>query len=59
MLSEVSSLEHIFTWTTALQLLTLACVALLPGALLRRWAPRRLILEGLECNGMGTRQKNE
>ncbi|XP_048857823.1 transmembrane protein 41A-A-like [Brienomyrus brachyistius] len=58
-LSEISSLDHIFTWATALQLLTLACVALLPGALLRRWGPRRLALGGLEHNGMGTRQKSE
>uniref|UniRef100_A0A8B9JTX5 Transmembrane protein 41ab n=1 Tax=Astyanax mexicanus TaxID=7994 RepID=A0A8B9JTX5_ASTMX len=36
-LSEITSLDDIFSWRTLLQLLLIACMALLPGALIRRY----------------------
>ncbi|KAL4609014.1 transmembrane protein 41A-A-like isoform X1 [Arapaima gigas] len=58
-LSEISSLDDIFTWGRALQLLAIACAALLPGALLRHCAYGRLHLDGLQSNGViGAHQKS-
>ncbi|KAM6956417.1 transmembrane protein 41A-B [Aplochiton taeniatus] len=48
MLSEISSLDDIFSWGTLSQLLAIACVALLPGALIRHYSQAHLKLEGLE-----------
>ncbi|XP_029386025.1 transmembrane protein 41A-A [Echeneis naucrates] len=42
MLSEVSSLDDLFSWERLLQLLAIACMALMPGALIRRYSQRRL-----------------
>ncbi|XP_061697517.1 transmembrane protein 41A-A [Syngnathoides biaculeatus] len=42
MLAEVSSLDHLFSWQRLGQLLAVACAALLPGALVRRYGRRRL-----------------
>ncbi|KAI2668445.1 transmembrane 41A [Labeo rohita] len=50
-LSEIHSLDDIFSWGTILQLLLIACVALLPGALIRRYSQAHLKLDGLEPNG--------
>ncbi|KAJ8410090.1 hypothetical protein AAFF_G00211310 [Aldrovandia affinis] len=50
-LSEISSLDDIFSWGTLGQLLAIACAALLPGALIRRYSHAHLKLEGLEQNG--------
>uniref|UniRef100_A0AAY4B653 VTT domain-containing protein n=1 Tax=Denticeps clupeoides TaxID=299321 RepID=A0AAY4B653_9TELE len=50
-LSEISSLDDIFSWRTLLQLLLIACAALLPGALIRRYSKSHLNLDGLEPNG--------
>ncbi|XP_048053067.1 transmembrane protein 41A-B [Megalobrama amblycephala] len=50
-LSEIHSLDDIFSWGTLLQLLLIACVALLPGALIRRYSQAHLKLDGLEPNG--------
>nr|XP_023670537.1 transmembrane protein 41A-B-like [Paramormyrops kingsleyae] len=52
MLSEISSLNDIFSWETLLQLLAIACAALLPGALLRHYSRHaHLKLDTLELNG--------
>uniref|UniRef100_A0A3Q2QEX0 Transmembrane protein 41aa n=1 Tax=Fundulus heteroclitus TaxID=8078 RepID=A0A3Q2QEX0_FUNHE len=56
MLSEVSSLDDLFSWQRLLQLLAIACVALLPGALIRRLSQRRLKLSvqnGLDADKKG------
>lgn len=50
-LSEIQSLDDIFSWGTLLQLLLIACVALLPGALIRRYSQGHFKLDGLEPNG--------
>ncbi|KAI1899251.1 hypothetical protein AGOR_G00059880 [Albula goreensis] len=50
-LSEISSLDDIFSWGTLLQLLAIACAALLPGALIRRYSNAHLKLDGLAQNG--------
>ncbi|XP_018621550.2 transmembrane protein 41A-A-like isoform X2 [Scleropages formosus] len=57
-LSEISSLDDIFTWARALQLLAIACAALLPSALLRRCAHSRFQLDGLQSNGMRPHHKS-
>ncbi|XP_062313431.1 transmembrane protein 41A-A [Osmerus eperlanus] len=51
MLSEVSSLDDLFSWARLLQLLAIACVALVPGALIRRYHQHRLNLDGSQHNG--------
>ncbi|XP_037343974.2 transmembrane protein 41A-A [Pungitius pungitius] len=51
MLSEVASLDDLFSWERLLQLLAMACVALLPGALIRRWSQKRLHVAGQSQNG--------
>ncbi|XP_052401033.1 transmembrane protein 41A-B [Carassius gibelio] len=50
-LSEIHSLDDIFSWRTLFQLLLIACVALLPGALIRHYSQAHLKLDGLEPNG--------
>ncbi|MBN3318930.1 T41AB protein, partial [Atractosteus spatula] len=50
-LSEISSLDDIFSWGTLLQLLAIACVALLPGALIKHYSHTHLKLDGLDQNG--------
>uniref|UniRef100_A0A673FKP4 Transmembrane protein 41A-B-like n=1 Tax=Sinocyclocheilus rhinocerous TaxID=307959 RepID=A0A673FKP4_9TELE len=50
-LSEIHSLDDIFSWGTVLQLLLIACVSLLPGALIRHCSQAHLKLDGLEANG--------
>ncbi|XP_030636734.1 transmembrane protein 41A-B [Chanos chanos] len=50
-LSEIHSLDDIFSWGTLLQLLLIACVALLPGALIRKYSKTHLKLDGMEPNG--------
>ncbi|CAG09302.1 unnamed protein product, partial [Tetraodon nigroviridis] len=45
MLSEVSSLDDLVSWERLLQLLAMACTALVPGALIRRFSHRRLKLD--------------
>ncbi|KAL1021745.1 hypothetical protein UPYG_G00017450 [Umbra pygmaea] len=47
-LSEISSLDDIFSWSTLLQLLAIACAALLPGALIRRYSKSHLKLDDLD-----------
>lgn len=52
MLSEVSSLDDLFSWERLLQLLAIACVALLPGTLIRRFSQKRLKLDAQVQNGL-------
>lgn len=52
MLSEVSSLDDLFSWERLLQLLAIACMALLPGALIRHFSQRRLKLDAQSQNGL-------
>ncbi|KAM9342534.1 transmembrane protein 41A-A isoform 1-T1 [Pholidichthys leucotaenia] len=57
MLSEVSSLDDLFSWERLLQLLAIACMALLPGALIRRFSQRCLKLDIQTQNGLVTDKK--
>ncbi|XP_014914589.1 transmembrane protein 41A-A [Poecilia latipinna] len=57
MLSEVSSLDDLFSWEHLLQLLAIACVALVPGALIRRLSQRRLKLAVQPQNGLDSDKK--
>ncbi|TRY92734.1 hypothetical protein DNTS_024821 [Danionella cerebrum] len=61
-LSEIQSLDDIFSWGTVLKLLLMACVALLPGALIRRYSQRHFKLNTLQPNGhkesLGEDRKN-
>ncbi|XP_053733379.1 transmembrane protein 41A-A [Synchiropus splendidus] len=59
MLSEVSSLDDLFSWERLLQLLAIACVALLPGALIRRYSRRRLKLDDATRNGVIPNEKKD
>ncbi|XP_056285747.1 transmembrane protein 41A-A [Pseudoliparis swirei] len=52
MLSEVASLDDLFSWERLLQLLAIACMALLPGALIHRLSQNRLKLDGQPQNGL-------
>lgn len=52
MLSELTSLDDLFSWDRLLQLLAIACVALLPGALIRRFSQSRLKLDVPTQNGI-------
>ncbi|XP_056320693.1 transmembrane protein 41A-A [Danio aesculapii] len=58
MLSQISSLDDLFSWSVVLKLLLTACVALLPGALIRKYSTRHLHLDGLETNGLSQDKKN-
>ncbi|XP_035265263.1 transmembrane protein 41A-B-like [Anguilla anguilla] len=58
-LSEISSMDDIFSWGTLLQLLAIACAALLPGALIQRYSHARLKLDGLEPNGHAPDKKTQ
>ncbi|KAI1898313.1 hypothetical protein AGOR_G00071040 [Albula goreensis] len=57
-LSEISSLDDIFSWGTLLQLLAIACVALVPGALIRHYSRAHLKLDNLQPNGHALNKKN-
>ncbi|KAK2839702.1 hypothetical protein Q5P01_013442 [Channa striata] len=57
MLSEVSSLDDLFSWDRLLQLLAIACMALLPGALIRHFSQRRLKLNDHSQNGIRSNKK--
>lgn len=52
MLSEVSSLDDLVSWARLLQLLAIACMALVPGALIRRFSQRHLKLDVKSPNGL-------
>ncbi|KAM3862570.1 transmembrane protein 41A-B-like [Diretmus argenteus] len=50
-LSDISSLDDIFSWGTLAQLLAIACAALLPGALIRRYSQAHLKVDDMDSNG--------
>ncbi|XP_029377328.1 transmembrane protein 41A-B-like [Echeneis naucrates] len=50
-LSEISSLDDIFSWGTLAQLLVIALWALVPGALIKRYGKDRLKVDGMDSNG--------
>ncbi|CAL8321668.1 unnamed protein product [Merluccius merluccius] len=58
-LSEVSSLDDLFSWQRLLQLLAIACMALLPGALIRRYSQKRFKLGSAEHNGLPANKKSQ
>uniref|UniRef100_A0A9J8AX38 Transmembrane protein 41aa n=1 Tax=Cyprinus carpio carpio TaxID=630221 RepID=A0A9J8AX38_CYPCA len=58
MLSQISTLDDLFSWSVVLKLLLIACVALLPGALIRRYSTRHLHLDGHETSGLSQDKKN-
>ncbi|XP_016142745.1 transmembrane protein 41A-A [Sinocyclocheilus grahami] len=58
MLSHISSLDDLFSWSVVLKLLFIACVALLPGALIRKYSTQHLHLDCLETNGLSHDKKN-
>ncbi|XP_060896267.1 transmembrane protein 41A-B-like [Labrus mixtus] len=51
MLSEISSLDDIFSWGTLAQLLAIALMALLPGALIKHFSKAHLKVDGIDSNG--------
>lgn len=53
-LSQISSLDDIFSWGTLAQLLAIALMALLPGALIKRYSRGHLKVDDLDCNGDAT-----
>ncbi|XP_026165024.1 transmembrane protein 41A-B-like [Mastacembelus armatus] len=53
-LSEISSLDDIFSWGTLAQLLAIAFMALVPGALINHYSKAHLKVDGMDSNG--TRQ---
>ncbi|XP_068428760.1 transmembrane protein 41A-A [Clinocottus analis] len=57
MLSEVASLDDLFSWERLLQLLAIACMALLPGALIHRFSQKCLKLDVQPQNGIITDKK--
>ncbi|XP_074531921.1 transmembrane protein 41A-B-like [Halichoeres trimaculatus] len=50
-LSEISSLDDIFSWGTLAQLLAIALMALLPGALIKHYSKSHLKVDGMDING--------
>ncbi|XP_023281065.1 transmembrane protein 41A-B-like [Seriola lalandi dorsalis] len=50
-LSEISSLDDIFSWSTLAQLLAIALAALVPGALIKRYSKGHLKVDGMDSNG--------
>ncbi|XP_054879410.1 transmembrane protein 41A-B-like [Poeciliopsis prolifica] len=57
-LSQLSSLDDIFSWGTLAQLLAIALMALLPGALITRYGAAHLKLDGVASNGTGRDRKS-
>lgn len=52
-LSQISSLDDIFSWGTLAQLLAIALMALLPGTLIKRYSKDHLKVDGMDSNGTG------
>ncbi|XP_061600731.1 transmembrane protein 41A-B-like [Cololabis saira] len=50
-LSQISSLDDIFSWGTLAQLLAIAVMALVPGALIKRYGQAHLKVDGMDSNG--------
>lgn len=47
-LSQITSLDAIFSWNTLLKLLAMAVAALIPGALIKKYSKKHLKLDGEE-----------
>ncbi|XP_016284945.2 transmembrane protein 41A isoform X2 [Monodelphis domestica] len=56
-LSTVTSLDDLFSWATALKLLAIALVALIPGSLIKRFGRTRLRLERPNSAQLGPSKK--
>ncbi|MBN3291119.1 T41AB protein, partial [Polypterus senegalus] len=56
-LSEISSLDDIFSWSTLLQLLAIAFMALIPGALIKHYGHGHLKLDEMDRNGHLNKKK--
>ncbi|XP_072541068.1 transmembrane protein 41A-A isoform X2 [Salminus brasiliensis] len=56
-LSELSSLDALFSWSILLKLLLAAGAALLPAAVIRRYSHTHLQLDGLQPNGLPERKQ--
>uniref|UniRef100_A0AAV2JRV1 VTT domain-containing protein n=1 Tax=Knipowitschia caucasica TaxID=637954 RepID=A0AAV2JRV1_KNICA len=56
-LSQLSSLDDIFSWGTLAQLLAIALMALLPGALIKHYSRRHLNVDGLDSGGEGSGER--
>ncbi|KAM7385282.1 hypothetical protein PAMP_001370 [Pampus punctatissimus] len=50
-LSKISSLDDIFSWGTLAQLLAIALMALVPGALIKYYSKAHLKVDGMDSNG--------
>nr|ABF22482.1 transmembrane protein 41A [Takifugu rubripes] len=57
-LSEISTLDDIFSWGTLAQLLAIALMALVPGALIKRYSKAHLKVDGMDSNGHSQDQKS-
>lgn len=58
-LSEISSLDDIFSWSTLFQLLAIALMALLPGTLIKHYSKGYLKGDDLDCNGASQAETKE
>ncbi|XP_077586501.1 transmembrane protein 41A-B-like [Stigmatopora nigra] len=56
-LSEIHSLDDIFSWGTLAQLLAIALVALVPGALIKNYSQSHLKVEGMDATQVTDRKK--
>lgn len=52
-LSEISSMDDIFSWGTLAQLLAIALMALVPGALIKHYSKDHLKVDGMDDNRAG------
>lgn len=48
-LSQITSLDAIFSWDTLLKLLAMAVAALIPGALIKKYSQKHLKLDEDKC----------
>ncbi|XP_053730313.1 transmembrane protein 41A-B-like [Synchiropus splendidus] len=58
-LSEISSMDDIFSWGTLAQLLAIAVAALVPGALIKRYGESHLKVDGMDDRSLGPAQHNQ
>ncbi|XP_053189155.1 transmembrane protein 41A-B-like [Scomber japonicus] len=58
-LSHIHSLDDIFSWGTLAQLLAIALMALVPGALIKRYSKDHLKVDGMDSNGQSPVQNKQ
>lgn len=58
-LSHIHSLDDIFSWGTLAQLLAIALMALVPGALIKRYSKDHLKVDGMDSNGQSLVQNKQ